>query len=135
MGVATSTFFLMLDLGVGFGPVALGLAIPHLGYTGMFGILAALAALGIGLYFLVHGRRRSGARGRRLTAPRERLGRMPVPVRVRAPRRPLACPADRLASDLRQNGKIARFARDRTDSTWKCAGNPTMMRQVIHATE
>lgn len=62
MGVATSTFFLMLDLGVGFGPVALGLSIPHLGYTGMYGILAALAGLGIGLYFLVHGRQARGDR-------------------------------------------------------------------------
>lgn len=60
MGVATSTFFLMLDLGVGFGPVVLGLAIPMLGYTGMFGILAAVAALGICLYYVVHGRHRSG---------------------------------------------------------------------------
>ncbi|MGL3807529.1 MFS transporter [Paeniglutamicibacter sp. R2-26] len=60
MGVATSTFFLMLDLGVGFGPVILGLAIPMLGYTGMFGILAAVAALGICLYYMVHGRHRSG---------------------------------------------------------------------------
>ena len=56
IGVATSTFFLMLDLGVGFGPVVLGLAIPHLGYTGMFGILAAFSAAGIALYYVVHGR-------------------------------------------------------------------------------
>src|SRR5699024_7166271 len=56
IGVATSTFFLMLDLGVGFGPVVLGLTIPHLGYTGMFGILAAFSAAGIALYYLVHGR-------------------------------------------------------------------------------
>lgn len=56
MGVATSTFFLMLDLGIGFGPVILGLVIPQLGYTGMFGILAIFSALGIGLYYLAHGR-------------------------------------------------------------------------------
>lgn len=61
MGVATSTFFLMLDLGVGFGPIVLGLAIPLLGYTGMFGILAAVAVLGIGLYFVAHGRRGAAA--------------------------------------------------------------------------
>ncbi|MCV9994566.1 MFS transporter [Paeniglutamicibacter sp. ZC-3] len=62
LGVATSTFFLMLDVGIGFGPVALGLLIPHLGYTGMFGSLAVLAVLGIVLYFQVHGRHARGNR-------------------------------------------------------------------------
>lgn len=62
IGVATSTFFLMLDLGVGFGPVVLGLTIPHLGYTGMFGILAAFSVAGIGLYYAVHGRHARGPR-------------------------------------------------------------------------
>lgn len=56
LGIATSTFFLMLDIGIGFGPVVLGLLIPHLGYTGMFGALAVLSTLGIGMYFQVHGR-------------------------------------------------------------------------------
>ena len=56
LGIATSTFFLMLDVGIGFGPVVLGLLIPHLGYTGMFGALAVLSVLGIGMYFQVHGR-------------------------------------------------------------------------------
>ena len=65
LGVATSTFFLMLDVGIGFGPVALGLLIPHVGYTGMFGILTVLSVLGIALYFQVHGRH---ARGNRRTA-------------------------------------------------------------------
>lgn len=63
IGVATSTFFLMLDLGVGFGPVVLGLTIPHLGYTGMFGILAVFSAAGIGLYYAVHGRHTRGQQG------------------------------------------------------------------------
>lgn len=64
LGVATSTFFLMLDIGIGFGPVALGLLIPHVGYRGMFGILAVLSALGIGLYFQVHGRHGRAMQGR-----------------------------------------------------------------------
>lgn len=58
MGVATSTYFLMLDLGIGLGPVALGLFIPYLGYTGMFAGLALLTVLAIGLYYVVHGRLR-----------------------------------------------------------------------------
>lgn len=64
LGVATSTFFLMLDAGIGFGPVALGMLIPHLGYTGMFGILTVLSALGVALYFQVHGRHARGTRRR-----------------------------------------------------------------------
>ena len=63
LGVATSTFFLMLDVGIGFGPVALGLLIPHLGYTGMFGMLTVLSVLGIALYFQVHGRHARGMQG------------------------------------------------------------------------
>lgn len=63
LGIATSTFFLMLDVGIGFGPVALGLVIPHLGYTGMFGALTVLSVLGIGMYFQVHGRHARGSRG------------------------------------------------------------------------
>ncbi|ASN40643.1 MFS transporter [Paeniglutamicibacter terrestris] len=62
LGVATSTFFLMLDVGIGFGPIALGLLIPHLGYTGMFGMLTLLVVFGIGVYYMVHGRHQSGAR-------------------------------------------------------------------------
>lgn len=56
MGVATSTFFLMLDVGIGLGPVVLGLFIPHLGYTGMFAGLSGLTVLAIGVYYLAHGR-------------------------------------------------------------------------------
>lgn len=64
LGVATSTFFLMLDVGIGFGPVALGLLIPHLGYTGMFAVLTVLSVLGIALYFQVHGRHPRASAGR-----------------------------------------------------------------------
>lgn len=58
MGVATSTYFLMLDVGIGLGPVALGLFIPHVGYTGMFAGLSGLTVLAIGVYYLAHGRLR-----------------------------------------------------------------------------
>ncbi|GAA4379866.1 MFS transporter [Paeniglutamicibacter cryotolerans] len=56
MGVATSTYFLMLDVGIGLGPVVLGLFIPYLGYTGMFAGLSGLTVLAIGVYYLAHGR-------------------------------------------------------------------------------
>lgn len=57
IGVATSTYFVMLDLGVGLGPVALGALLPATGYSGMYLTLAGLIAVTIGVYWWVHGRR------------------------------------------------------------------------------
>ncbi|WP_337678363.1 MFS transporter [Ornithinimicrobium humiphilum] len=51
MGVAISTHYFMIDLGVGVGPVVLGLLLAQIGYAPMYGVLAA------GLYDGVHGRR------------------------------------------------------------------------------
>ncbi|EMY35211.1 major facilitator superfamily protein [Arthrobacter crystallopoietes BAB-32] len=65
IGLATSTFFVMLDVGVGFGPVLLGVFLPLTGFAGMYAVLCALVVLTIGVYLLVHGRkpvsRRPGA--------------------------------------------------------------------------
>jgi MFS family permease len=44
LGTATSTFYLMLDLGVGVGPVVLGALLPLTGYPGMFGALCVPGA-------------------------------------------------------------------------------------------
>ncbi len=57
IGVATSTFFVMLDLGTGVGPIVLGALLPAVGYSGMYLLLSALMGLTIGIYWLVHGRR------------------------------------------------------------------------------
>lgn len=56
LGVATSTYYLMLDVGVGFGPVLLGAFLPLTGYAGMYAAMCALVVLSIGVYYLVHGR-------------------------------------------------------------------------------
>ncbi|SMY03724.1 Major Facilitator Superfamily protein [Brevibacterium aurantiacum] len=45
VGVATSTFFLILDLGTGVGPVLLGLFASAAGYTAMYWLSAAAYAL------------------------------------------------------------------------------------------
>ncbi|WP_040229044.1 MFS transporter [Bhargavaea cecembensis] len=55
LGLATSTYFIALDAGVGFGPYLLGLLVPMLGYSGMYGLLAAVVIAGLLLYALVHG--------------------------------------------------------------------------------
>ncbi len=52
----TSTFFLLLEIGNGLGPLLLGFLIPELGFRGMYVALAVLAVLTISLYWLVHGR-------------------------------------------------------------------------------
>lgn len=69
IGIATSTFFLMLDAGCGLGPLLLGLLIPLTGYHGMYLLMAGLAVVTMGLYFLLHGRHRG--RRSRLVAPEQ----------------------------------------------------------------
>jgi len=56
IGVAISTHFFMVDLGVGVGPVVLGALLSTLGYDQMYLALAGIVALSAVLYHLVHGR-------------------------------------------------------------------------------
>ncbi len=58
IGVTTSTFFLMLDAGIGFGPLVLGTLLPITGFHGMYGVLAVLVALAAVLYHFLHGFRK-----------------------------------------------------------------------------
>lgn len=57
MGLATSTFFIFLDAGLGFGPYLLGFVIPQTGYSILYIILGALALLTTILYFFLHGKK------------------------------------------------------------------------------
>lgn len=56
IGIATSTFFLVLDAGIGLGPFLLGLLIPLTGFTGMYAVLAGVVVVSMVLYHFVHGR-------------------------------------------------------------------------------
>lgn len=62
-GQATSTYFIFLDLGVGFGPYLFGFLVPWLGYTGLYIASAVLALVGIPFYMAVHGRKAGDAAG------------------------------------------------------------------------
>ena len=62
VGVATSTFFLLLDIGTGVGPVFLGLIVAGFGFPMMYWFAAGLVVVGGVLYALVHGRRAGGRR-------------------------------------------------------------------------
>lgn len=56
---ATSTYYIFLDLGLGFGPWFFGKIIPHTGYRGLFDLLAVITLCCLPLYYLLHGRRAS----------------------------------------------------------------------------
>ena len=59
LGVATSTFFGFLDLGVGVGPLVMGMLLPALGYRNLY-YTSALIAIGITvLYAIFLGRKKS----------------------------------------------------------------------------
>lgn len=63
-GQATSTFFIFLDLGIGFGPYLLGLLVPKFGYDGLFMATALIASLTLPMYYLLHGRRQGACQNR-----------------------------------------------------------------------
>ncbi|WP_349828738.1 MFS transporter [Brevibacterium litoralis] len=64
-GVATSSFFFMLDAGFGVGPVLLGAVSTALGAPGMYRVAAGLVVLAGLAYALLHGRS-AGGRPRRV---------------------------------------------------------------------
>lgn len=56
LGLANSTYFICLDLGLGLGPFLLGFVIPAVGYSGMYMGLSVLILAGIAVYYFMHGR-------------------------------------------------------------------------------
>ena len=57
VGVATSTYFVLLDLGIGAGPYLLGSLVPIHGFSIVYECAAVIAVIGILLYYLLLGRR------------------------------------------------------------------------------
>jgi len=62
LGLATSTFFALIDFGSGISPSILGLLVPFAGYRGLYLISAAIVLACIPLYYLLHGRKVQAAR-------------------------------------------------------------------------
>lgn len=56
MGAGISTLYLLLDVGVGFGPIALGVLISASDYRTMYWVLTAVVIASGVVYLLVHGR-------------------------------------------------------------------------------
>ncbi|GAB3813005.1 hypothetical protein GCM10028820_07020 [Tessaracoccus terricola] len=56
VGRSVATYFLLVDIGMGTGPIILGWLLGHVDYRTMYAVLAALALLSGVFYHLVHGR-------------------------------------------------------------------------------
>lgn len=56
VGLATATFFVFYDLGMGIGPFLLGLALPFVGFRGLYIGMAAIAFISIAVYYFMHGK-------------------------------------------------------------------------------
>ena len=56
VALATSTFFLSADIGIGVGPVIDGAIAGSIGYPALYGVLSGVAVLGALAYRVVHGR-------------------------------------------------------------------------------
>ena len=56
VGLATSTYFISLDFGLGVGSYVLGTLVPLLGYSGLYSSMFILVTIGGVIYFLVYGR-------------------------------------------------------------------------------
>ncbi|MGV8059708.1 MAG: MFS transporter [Smithellaceae bacterium] len=61
LGLATSTFFIFVDLGFGIGPYLLGSLVPFTGYRGLYLMMTIVILATIPLYYFLYGRKVSSA--------------------------------------------------------------------------
>ncbi|MGM9929743.1 MAG: MFS transporter [Bacillus sp. (in: firmicutes)] len=57
VGLATSTFFIFMDIGFGIGPYILGFLIPITGYRGLYAAMGIIVAFTIILYYFLYGKK------------------------------------------------------------------------------
>ncbi len=57
VGLATSTFFVFLDIGLGFSPYLLGYIIPFLSYSKLYMLIGFIVLISSALYFILHGKK------------------------------------------------------------------------------
>lgn len=62
IGVATTTFFMAMEIGLGFGPYFLGLLLPLTGFHNLYLLMAVLVMLSMGVYVWGHGRHEKALR-------------------------------------------------------------------------
>ncbi|MGE7839920.1 MFS transporter [Lysinibacillus sp. NPDC093712] len=56
LGLATSTYFILYDLGLGIGPYFLGFFVPTMGYSAIFLAMVAVIFMSIVLYYFLYGK-------------------------------------------------------------------------------
>lgn len=56
-GIATSTYFIGLDLGLGFGPYVLGFVTSTVSFAQLYAIMGVLVLITGIIYYFVHGRK------------------------------------------------------------------------------
>lgn len=64
LGTGISTMLLFMDVGLGVGPIVLGILVSATSYGTMYALLAAVAVIAAVLYHLVHGRHEVAKQGR-----------------------------------------------------------------------
>ncbi len=57
VGLATSTFFICLDFGLGVGSYIFGQFVPLIGYGGLYSSMSIIVLIGALMYYFVHGRK------------------------------------------------------------------------------
>lgn len=57
VGLSTSTFFVLIDAGIGVGPLLIGTIVPIVGFRRMYMTLAVVVLLSIVLYYFTHGKK------------------------------------------------------------------------------
>ncbi len=62
IGLATSTFFVFFDTGIGLGPFLLGFLMPVVGFRGLYVTMAIIIFASLFIYYLVHGKKESEER-------------------------------------------------------------------------
>ncbi|TLS35396.1 MFS transporter [Pseudalkalibacillus caeni] len=62
MGLATSTYYIFLDAGLGFGPYFLGLLIPFTGYRSLYLMMGIMVLATTVLYYFMHGIKEKSSR-------------------------------------------------------------------------
>ncbi|MGM9987850.1 MAG: MFS transporter [Bacillaceae bacterium] len=62
IGLATSTFFIFTDLGIGVGPFLLGFLIPITGFRTMYIIISLVLFVSLFLYYVLHGKKAAKAK-------------------------------------------------------------------------
>lgn len=59
VGLATSTFFVFYDFGMGIGPFLLGYVMQITGFRGLYLAMSIIAFIGVPLYYILHGKKAS----------------------------------------------------------------------------